>query len=69
MKTPKHPRNIFSSTSQATAASALNLGKKVLAFSLAYLMIPLGMGDLYAQSATALHRPISSRTRAPPQQA
>ncbi|MGC2545704.1 MAG: DUF3300 domain-containing protein, partial [Silvibacterium sp.] len=68
MKTPKHPRNIFSANSQATAASALNLGKKVLAFSLAYLMIPLGMGDLYAQSAPP-PPPDQQQDQGPPQQA
>jgi Protein of unknown function (DUF3300) len=51
MTTPKRPRSFFSISTQAAAESALSLGKKALACSLAYLMIPLGMGDLYAQEA------------------
>ncbi|MFZ0662608.1 MAG: DUF3300 domain-containing protein [Acidobacteriaceae bacterium] len=42
----------FFSASRATAL-ALNFGKKALACSLAYLMIPLGMGDIYAYAQTA----------------
>jgi hypothetical protein len=51
MNTQKHPRSVFSSDTQATLRLAMNLGKKALAFSLAYLMIPLGIGDIYAQTA------------------
>jgi len=51
MKTQKRPRTLFFTGSRTTAASALNMGRKALACSLAYLMIPLGMGNLYAQNA------------------
>jgi Protein of unknown function (DUF3300) len=51
MNTQERPRTFFSSEPQSRAAYALNLGKKAIACSLAYLMIPLGMGDLYAQNA------------------
>ena len=51
MQTLEHPRRYFSADMRTAAATALNYGKKALACSLAYLMIPLGVGDLYAQSA------------------
>jgi hypothetical protein len=55
MNTKNYPRSIFSAESTTPAGRALdralNLGKKVLACSLAYLMIPLGIGDVFAQSA------------------
>jgi Protein of unknown function (DUF3300) len=50
MNTHEHPRSFFTINARA-AALAVNLGKKAVAVSLAYLMIPLGMGDLYAQNA------------------
>src|SRR5579875_969107 len=33
------------------ALAAINIGRKTLAIALAYLMIPLGIGDVYAQTA------------------
>jgi hypothetical protein len=51
MTTIKYPRSFFSADTESAAALALNFGRKALAFSLAYLMIPLGMGDIYAQQA------------------
>ncbi|HEX5233940.1 MAG TPA: DUF3300 domain-containing protein [Silvibacterium sp.] len=44
----KHPRDFFSPKLQGVT---LNIGRKALACCLAYLMVPLGIGDLYAQSA------------------
>jgi hypothetical protein len=51
MHTLKRPHSLFSANTRSAAATALDFGKKAVACSLAYLMIPLGMGDLYAQEA------------------
>jgi hypothetical protein len=50
MNSFKRPRRLFSPNPRA-AALAINIGKKTLACSLVWLMVPLGMGDLYAQTA------------------
>ncbi len=46
----KHPRSFFFPSLRSIPLPALELSRKVLAVSLAYLMIPLGIGDLYAQA-------------------
>jgi len=50
MKTQANPRSTFNVNSRA-AALAFDLGRKALACSLAWLMVPLGIGNLYAQQA------------------
>jgi hypothetical protein len=50
MNPTKRPRDFFSPNRQA-ATLAINIGRKTLACSLAWLMVPLGMGNLYAQQA------------------
>jgi Protein of unknown function (DUF3300) len=49
MNTQENTQSFIPNSPAATAA--FNLGRKVLALALAYLMIPLGIGDVYAQTA------------------
>lgn len=48
MNTGFTPRNLFSAS---RTSILLNVSRKTVAIALAYLMIPLGIGDLYAQEA------------------
>ncbi|HUY80183.1 MAG TPA: DUF3300 domain-containing protein [Acidobacteriaceae bacterium] len=49
MNTQETKRSVIPNS--PAVAAALNIGRKALAIALAYLMVPLGIGDVYAQTA------------------
>jgi Protein of unknown function (DUF3300) len=49
MNTQENTRSVIPNS--PAVDTALNLGRKALALALAWLMVPLGVGDLYAQTA------------------
>jgi len=69
MTTKQKTRSLISADVRSSVALALNLGRKALAVSLAYLMIPLGIGDLYAQEAPPPPPPDQYQAQGPPPQA
>jgi uncharacterized membrane protein YgcG len=53
----------------STTESALKFGRRTLAWSLIYLMVPLSVGDMFGQDAPPPPPPDQSQGGAPPQQA
>ena len=58
--------NTLSFNLNSSAAAVFNLGRKGLAVALAYLMIPLGIGDVYAQTAPPPPPDQGQYSQAPP---